>query len=203
MCHDPPLRKTSNMVCTISGPYSRLPIQIFVDVMTVPLAIRSFWDDGLSGCSLWVMNWSATMSIALIIVQLSTTTRKSTCPPFGPCKDGMVRKGLLVYAMISFPSLSSRYTSVTPLLGITMSFFSCVLMDSLGVGWVFWVCICMEEETMLSMVYMVLWYVGMVRIAVGGEHCMEVTADPCITITPGCFPIVAISICHSIIACPV
>ena len=146
-----------------------------------------------------MMHWSAAVLIVLIIALLLTTTRKHTCFPFGPCKDGMVRKGLLVHAMIGFPSSSSMYTSVTPLLGMTMSLFSHVSMGLLGVGQVFWVYICMGEGMMLFMVCMVLSYAGMVHIGVGGEHCMRVTADTCIAVTPGHFPVVAISICHSII----
>ena len=42
MHHDPPLGKTSNVVCTVSGPHSGLPAQISVDVTTVLLAIQSF-----------------------------------------------------------------------------------------------------------------------------------------------------------------
>ena len=144
------------------------------------------------------------MSIALIIVLLSTTTRKHTCSPFRPCRDGMVRKGLLVCVMIGFPSSSSMYTLVTPLLGMTISPFPCVSTGSLGVGWIFQGHICIgEEEIVLSMICMVLLYVSMVHIGVGGEYCIGVTAGPYIAETLGHFPVVAISIHHSIIVYPV
>ena len=53
MCHNPLLGKTLNVVCTVSGSHSRLLAQISINVATDLLAIQSFQDDGLSGCSLW------------------------------------------------------------------------------------------------------------------------------------------------------
>ena len=59
------------------------------------------------------MHWNAAVSIALIIALLSMTARKHARSSFGPWREGTVRKGLLVHAMIGLPRSSNRYTSVT------------------------------------------------------------------------------------------
>lgn len=43
--------------------------------------------------------------------------RKRTCSPWGPCRTGTARKGLLVRVNIGFAESSSKYTSGTLLLG--------------------------------------------------------------------------------------
>ena len=113
MRHDPSLGKTSKLAYVVSGPHSNLPAHVPVEEMTNPLGIWSFCENGLSRCSLRAMRWNPAVSIALIIALLSTTARKHACSPFGPWREGTVRKGLLVYAMIGLPRSSNRYISVT------------------------------------------------------------------------------------------
>lgn len=119
-----------------------MPAQTPVERTTDPLAIRSFREDGLSGESLRAMRVYVAVSIALIMAPLSTTVRKCTCSPFGPCRLGVVRKGLLVRVTIGFPSSSTKYTSVTSLLGMVTSPFSRVIwLGSFEAPWV--ICVSM------------------------------------------------------------
>ena len=172
--------------------------------MTDLLAILSFHEDGLSRSSLRAMHWNAAVLIALIIALLSTTARKHTCSPFGPYSMGTVRKGLLVCAMIGFPKLSSRYTSVTLLLGVATSPFVCVVflcVSQVGVVWVFCVCAMWGEMAWgLCTVCMCLSYVSELCTGsnVGGKRCGGVTAGLRTAVTPGHFPFPI----HSLGYCP-
>lgn len=84
--HDPPLGKTSNVVCTCTGPHDSVPSHTPVDGTNAPLAMRKVLIDGLSGERRLAIRWYAIVSMALIIAPLSTMARNRAFSPCGPCR---------------------------------------------------------------------------------------------------------------------
>lgn len=164
---------TLNEIWTISGPHFKQPIHTPVERMIDLLDLQSFWNDELSRKSLQVIHMYVVVSIAFIIAPLLIIARKRTHFPFEPCRHGVARKVLLVCIMISFPSLSTKYTSVTSLLGVVTSPFPCAIW--LGPFRALWVVfIDMGRGKMVIFTVCVgLLYVGVLRMAGlgGGRKC--------------------------------